>query len=118
MDAAGYGQLHILKFLRKEGCPWDYRTCFWAAKKGRADILQWAIDNGCPEPMEDEDDSDHDCDEYIELKMNFLMKGKKADLIDKLLFLYVTVFYKRIYLMSRHVERIFESRHEKGTTLF
>ena len=46
--AAKGGHLETLKWLRSEGCPWDEETCEWAAWKGHLNVLRWAIDNGCP----------------------------------------------------------------------
>ena len=40
--------MECLKWLRSEGCPWDARACAGAALDGHLDVLQWAIDNGCP----------------------------------------------------------------------
>ena len=36
-----------------EGCPWDARACAGAALDGHLDVLQWAIDNGCPYEVND-----------------------------------------------------------------
>jgi hypothetical protein len=33
---------------RVSGCPWDERTCRFAAEGGHLDILKWARKNGCP----------------------------------------------------------------------
>ena len=43
----------ILKWLRSEGCPWNKWACFKAALNGHLDVLQWAIDNGCPYQVND-----------------------------------------------------------------
>ena len=46
---AAYGSwLDVLKWARGEECPWDEWTCAWAAEGGHLDVLKWAIDNGCP----------------------------------------------------------------------
>lgn len=42
------GHLDILEWLFNNGCPWDNWTCFYAVKGNHANILQWAIDHGCP----------------------------------------------------------------------
>ena len=41
------GHLEILKWLRKNGCPWDDNTCHFAAKNGHLECLKWARENGC-----------------------------------------------------------------------
>jgi hypothetical protein len=37
-----------LTVLRADGCPWDEGTCYWAAKGGHLEVLQWARASGCP----------------------------------------------------------------------
>ena len=39
-----HGCLHSMKVLRAQDppCPWDWRTCGYAAGGGRLDVLQWA----------------------------------------------------------------------------
>jgi hypothetical protein len=34
--------------LRANGCPWNKRTCEWAAQGRHFKLLNWAIANGCP----------------------------------------------------------------------
>eukprot|EP00594_Rhizosolenia_setigera_P007119 CAMPEP_0178953064 /NCGR_PEP_ID=MMETSP0789-20121207/8206_1 /TAXON_ID=3005 /ORGANISM="Rhizosolenia setigera, Strain CCMP 1694" /LENGTH=222 /DNA_ID=CAMNT_0020634271 /DNA_START=588 /DNA_END=1256 /DNA_ORIENTATION=- len=41
-------QLHVMKWLREQGCPWHKFTFPYAAQKGNLDILQWLHDKGCP----------------------------------------------------------------------
>ena len=41
------GHLHILKWLRENGCPWNKSTCSWAAKNGHFETLKWLRANGC-----------------------------------------------------------------------
>jgi len=36
-----------LQWARQNGCPWDGRTCSWAARGGHLEVLQWARENGC-----------------------------------------------------------------------
>jgi hypothetical protein len=50
-SAAAGGQLEVLQYLRSgpNPCPWDRQTRERAAQHMRAEVLQWAIDNGCPE---------------------------------------------------------------------
>ena len=38
----------MLKWLRKNGWPWDEMTCWSAARGGHLEVLQWARANGCP----------------------------------------------------------------------
>ena len=38
----------MLKWARKSRCPWDERTCAWAAESGQLETLKWARENGCP----------------------------------------------------------------------
>ena len=45
--AARSGNLELVQWLRGEGCPWDYWTCYWAVKKGHVEVLRWARENGC-----------------------------------------------------------------------
>lgn len=47
-NAARGGNLHILKWLREQGCPWDWQTCAQAARGGHLEVLTWARSNGCP----------------------------------------------------------------------
>ena len=54
----------MMQWLHSQGCPWDDRTSSAAAKNGNADKLQWVIDQGCPEPIDDDD--------YLERKSELL----------------------------------------------
>jgi len=45
--AAGNGNLEVLRYARGNGCPWDVETCLYAALGGHPDTLDWALDNGC-----------------------------------------------------------------------
>jgi len=47
--AAKGGHLDVLKWLRPF-CPWDARTCSYAAERGHLEVLRWARDHGCPCP--------------------------------------------------------------------
>ena len=38
----------MLQWARAQGCPWDFRTCAWAAVNGHFAVLQWARAQGCP----------------------------------------------------------------------
>ena len=38
----------MLQWARRNGCPWNARTCNAAAKEGHLEVLQWAHQNGCP----------------------------------------------------------------------
>lgn len=45
--AAQEGHLNVLKWARANGCDWDGTTCSYAAASGHLDILKWAKANGC-----------------------------------------------------------------------
>ena len=47
-EAAKYGHLHILKWLREKQCPWNESVVYYAVKNQHQDLLNWAIKNGCP----------------------------------------------------------------------
>ena len=40
--------LEILKWARGQGCPWNERTCRYAAGMGHFELLKWARGQGCP----------------------------------------------------------------------
>ena len=46
--AAESGNLELVQWLRGEGCPWDWGTCYWATDRGHVPVLRWARTNGCP----------------------------------------------------------------------
>ena len=46
--AAWEGHLHVIKYAHENGCPWDEETCSHAAWTGQLHVLQWARENGCP----------------------------------------------------------------------
>ena len=46
--AAMQGQLDSLQWARENHCPWDGMTCASAAFSGRLEVLQWAREQGCP----------------------------------------------------------------------
>ena len=48
MSAAGGGHLHVLKYARANGCPWDETAVAHALFYGRSETLEWALANGCP----------------------------------------------------------------------
>ena len=60
---ASHGQLRVLQWLRKKGCPWDERTYHFAISAGKVELSQWAVKNGCPshesESFDDEDSLDY-----------------------------------------------------------
>jgi len=33
--------------FKRQGCPWDSLTCFYAASEGHLEVLQWARSQGC-----------------------------------------------------------------------
>ena len=45
--AAFGGDWETLRFLVKDRCRWDSRTCREAARGGHADVLKWARSEGC-----------------------------------------------------------------------
>ena len=45
--AALGGCLDVLKWLRKNKCPWNESTCSIAANKGHLEMLKYAHENGC-----------------------------------------------------------------------
>ena len=47
-EAARSGNLELVRWLRGEGCPWDFNTCFNAVQQGHVEVLRWARENGCP----------------------------------------------------------------------
>ena len=46
--AAAKGHLEVLKRARANGCPWDGYICAYAAKNGRLEVLKQARANGYP----------------------------------------------------------------------
>ena len=46
--AAAGGHLEVLRWLRRNGCPWNETTCSGAAMFNHLEVLQWARENGCP----------------------------------------------------------------------
>jgi hypothetical protein len=38
----------LLKWCRANQCPWNKRTCTYAAENGHLELLKWARENGCP----------------------------------------------------------------------
>lgn len=46
-EAAGCGQLEVLKWARKIGCEWTVEVCIRAASHDHLGVLQWARENGC-----------------------------------------------------------------------
>lgn len=46
--SAEFGNLHVLKWARENGCPWDEATTAFASRKGHLEVLKWARENGCP----------------------------------------------------------------------
>ena len=47
-DAALNGHLDVLKYLHEHGCPWDWRTCRCAHENNHIDCLNYAIEHECP----------------------------------------------------------------------
>ena len=46
--AARSGKLELVQWLWGKGCPWDWKTCFWAVGYGHVEVLRWLRENGCP----------------------------------------------------------------------
>ena len=46
--AAKNGHLECLKYLHKNGCPWDEDTTWYAALNGNLKCLKYLHENGCP----------------------------------------------------------------------
>ena len=47
--AAENGHLHVLRWARENGCPWDENTCAFAKAYNHVDIVRWVTENGCPQ---------------------------------------------------------------------
>jgi hypothetical protein len=47
-EAAGNGQLEVLKYLRENGCPWGEDACSSAAGNGHLDVLKYLREYDCP----------------------------------------------------------------------
>ena len=47
-NAACSGNLEFVQWLRGEGCPWNWETCWYAVAKGHVEMLRWVRENGCP----------------------------------------------------------------------
>ena len=43
-----HGLLECLKYAHERGCPWDAKTCWYAAKYGHLECLKYAHERGCP----------------------------------------------------------------------
>ncbi len=37
-----------VRWARENSCPWDSKTCGYAAEEGHLEALRWARENGCP----------------------------------------------------------------------
>ena len=46
-EAAKGGQLETLQWCRSNGCEWNVRTCQAAAARGQLETLKWCRSNGC-----------------------------------------------------------------------
>lgn len=47
-EAAKYGHLHTLQWLRRHQCPWDINTTLQAVRHNRVEILQWIYSQNGP----------------------------------------------------------------------
>jgi hypothetical protein len=50
MWAACEGHLHVLQWLQEDGATWDGCVISSAAECGYNYVVEWARENGCPEP--------------------------------------------------------------------
>jgi hypothetical protein len=50
MIAAREGRLHVLQWLREDGATWDSRVISCDEEGGYNYVVEWARENGCPEP--------------------------------------------------------------------
>jgi hypothetical protein len=50
--AAKNGDLGMLMWLRSVGCPWDDRVYNYASYEGHSDLIIWAVANGCERKQE------------------------------------------------------------------
>ncbi|PNH10621.1 Superoxide dismutase [Mn], mitochondrial, partial [Tetrabaena socialis] len=48
LAATGAGQLDLCRWLRQQGCAWDYLTLDAAAEGGHQDVCEWLLASGCP----------------------------------------------------------------------
>ena len=46
--AASRGHLEVLRYAHEHGCPWDSSTCSSAAEGGHLEVLRYAHERGCP----------------------------------------------------------------------
>jgi hypothetical protein len=45
---ARLGRLAMLRWARRQNCPWNKWICAYAALGGHLEVVQWARANGCP----------------------------------------------------------------------
>jgi hypothetical protein len=50
MLAAQHDHLHGLQWLREDGATWDSCVITCAEEHGYNYVIEWARENGCPEP--------------------------------------------------------------------
>jgi hypothetical protein len=50
MIVAREGPLHVLQWLRMDGVTWDSCVISCAEEGGYDYVVEWARENGCPEP--------------------------------------------------------------------
>ena len=48
-EAAKYGNLENMKWLKEQGCPWDSYTFKYAARNGNLENMKWLKEQGCPQ---------------------------------------------------------------------
>jgi len=59
-EAASKGRLKVLKWLRKQNCPWNASTYVEAKRKSHQKVAQWMKENGCPQPSESPNSTDEE----------------------------------------------------------
>jgi hypothetical protein len=47
-NAAKFGHLACLEYLRSKNCPWDVLVCEVAHENNHIDVLTYAVKNKCP----------------------------------------------------------------------
>ena len=40
MQYAGSGNLQLVQWLRAEGCPWNWQTCYMVVEEGHVEVLR------------------------------------------------------------------------------
>ena len=56
------GHLEVLKWARERDCPWDMYTLRLARERGHPEVHAWALANGCPAEVEEEEEAEEEED--------------------------------------------------------